>query len=31
MDQKKEFNASVEIIKGSNEKAYPGKIAIVLE
>ena len=27
----KEFNANVEIIKGSNEKAYPGKIAIVLE
>ena len=27
----KEFNARVEIIKGLNDKAYPGKIAIVLE
>mgnify|MGYP001607754649 FL=1 len=27
----KELNANVEIVKGNNEKAYPGKIAIVLE
>ena len=27
----KEFNAKVEVIKGNNEKAYPGKIAIILE
>ena len=27
----KEFNVNVEIIKGMNEKAYPGKVAIVLE
>ena len=27
----KEFNANVEVIKGANEKAYPGKVAIILE
>ena len=27
----KEFNANVKIVKGDNEKAYPGKVAIVLE
>jgi len=27
----KEFNVDIEIIKGMNEKAYPGKVAIVLE